>query len=66
MLFFDTLRTPREGCPYGVGGRKNPTLSGGVSGMQLQVVLDLLDHLSVRLVAELDQAGVHGEGDAPL
>ena len=34
--------------------------------MQLQVVLDLLDHLSVRLVAELDQAGVHGEGGAPL
>ena len=53
MLFFDTLRTPREGCPYGVGGRKTPTLSGGGAGIRLQVVLEQ-DQLGNAQIADLD------------
>lgn len=34
--------------------------------MELQSGFDLLYHLSVLLVGELHQAGIHGEGGAPF
>ena len=41
-------------------------MAGGCSGGNLQIVLDLLNHLSVGFLGEVSSAGIHGERSAPL